>query len=75
MANIIQAGKWLREGKKVRISTWLPGEFVFFKEGSRELLGVFTKQYPGGLKDPKVAFVLCVCDIESNLWEIFQWVN
>ena len=72
MANIIQAGKWLREGKKVRISTWNPNVFVCFQKGNRELLGIFTGPESDDLM---VDFVLCVCDIESDLWETFEWVN
>lgn len=72
MADIKQAARWLREGKKVRISTWNKTSYVGLQSGSRELLALFDTR---NLARTELEYVPAVADFESDQWEEFVWVN
>jgi hypothetical protein len=68
MANIIQAGKWMKEGKKVRRESWMPGGYILVSPVGN-LLG-HSNYEP---KDSTYDYLITMLDtlIEED-WEIYE---
>ncbi len=66
MANIIQAAKWLREGKKVRESDWASGIYYESRNGYGKIIlhDILNDQTETGYFLPS--------DLASENWEIFD---
>lgn len=66
MANIQQAAKWMKEGKKVRRSCFNGKQYFRADEGS------FVKYYD---ENSPWTDMLQIRDLLAEDWEIFEWVN
>ena len=62
MADIVQAAKWLKEGKRVRISDWEEGQYMW--ERAR---GIYCTDFYGEGGEP---MNFSSSDLLSGDWEI-----